>query len=87
MNDNSKFFVPRLSNRETELLYLITNEYSSIEIAKLLFLSKNTVDSHKKNLYLKLNVSNSAGLVRRAYELSILPMEKPASLSNYKLDS
>lgn len=78
--NNSEIFVPKLSDRETQLLYLIANEYSSLEIAKLLFLSKNTVDSHKKNLFLKLNVSNSAGLIRRAYELRLLPMERPDSL-------
>ncbi len=78
--NNQDVFVPKLSDRETQLLYLIANEYSSVEIAKLLFLSKNTVDSHKKNLFLKLNVSNSAGLIRRAYELRLLPMEKPSTI-------
>jgi len=73
--------VPVLSEREIQLLYLISIELSNMEIAKKLFLSKNTVDSHKKNLFLKLNVSNSAGLIRRAFELRLLPMEMPDSLA------
>ncbi len=72
---------PRLSDRELELLYFISKEMSNNEIATRLFLSKNTIDSHKKNLFLKLSVRNSAGLIRRAFELAILPMEKPESLS------
>ncbi len=84
MNNSSNNF-PRLSERETELLFLISRELSNAEIADLLYLSKNTIDSHKKNLYLKLNVTNSAGLVRRSYELGLLPMDKPASLAEVNL--
>ena len=73
---------PKLSARELELLYLISNEYSNGEIANILFLSKNTIDSHKKNLFLKLSVTNSAGLIRRAFELELLPMEKPTSIGD-----
>jgi len=79
--ENTEMTVPVLSEREIQLLYLISIELSNMEIAKKLFLSKNTVDSHKKNLFLKLNVSNSAGLIRRAFELRLLPMEMPDSLA------
>ena len=77
---DDKSHATKLTEREEQLLYLVSNEMSNAEIAKRLFLSKNTIDSHKKNLFLKLGVSNSAGLIRRAFELDLLPMEKPASL-------
>ena len=71
---------PELTEREREVLFLISTEKSNYEIAELLFLSKNTINSHKKNIFLKLNVSNSAGLIRRGFELGLLPMETPDSL-------
>ena len=61
-----------LTNREQEVLRLIAYEHTSKEIAALLYLSAHTVDSHKKNLKLKLDVKNTAGLVRRGFELGIL---------------
>jgi len=78
--DNPMDQFPTLSNRERELLYLVAYEQTNAEIAKRLFISKNTVASHKKSIFAKLNVTNTAGLIRRAFELRILPMEIPGSL-------
>jgi len=61
-----------ISAREREVLQLISYEYTTKEIATTLFLSTHTIDSHKKNLKLKLDVKNTAGLVRRGFELGIL---------------
>ncbi len=80
------FRMPRLRDRDFELIYLISHEFSNKEIADILYLSKNTVDTHKRNLFLKMRVSNSAGLVRRAYEIDILPMAKPESLSDFDIN-
>jgi DNA-binding NarL/FixJ family response regulator len=41
-------------------------------IAKKLFLSKRTVDKHRQNLLKKLNVKNTAGLVKAALLLELL---------------
>lgn len=57
-----------LSNREIEVLHLIAYECNTKEIAGQLYLSKYTVDSHRKNLMHKMDVRNTAGLVRRAFE-------------------
>jgi len=70
MYNTSKFF--NITAREREVLSLISYEYTSKEIASSLFLSTHTVDSHKKNLKVKLDVKNTAGLVRRGFELGIL---------------
>ena len=47
-----------LSRREIEVFNFITKGLSNIEIASELFLSKNTIKTHIKNIYLKLDVKN-----------------------------
>ncbi len=61
-----------LSQREKEVLRLIAYEHTSREIAQELYISTNTVNTHKKNLREKLEVKNLAGLVRRGFELGLL---------------
>jgi DNA-binding NarL/FixJ family response regulator len=57
-----------LSNREIEVLHLITKEFSNQEIADKLFISPRTVDAHKRNLLDKTGSKNIAGLVLYAVE-------------------
>lgn len=57
-----------LSEREKEVLKLIVEEKSSQEIADQLFISKRTVDSHRKNLLQKTNTKTVVGLMRFAFE-------------------
>lgn len=66
-----------LSNRELEILKLITLEYSIKEIAALLFISPYTVIDHRKNMCRKLNVKKMTGLVREAYERSLIEISNP----------
>ena len=55
-----------ISPREKEILQLIAEEHTSVEIAKILFISEKTVEKHRASLMEKLNVRNLAGLVRFA---------------------
>jgi DNA-binding NarL/FixJ family response regulator len=55
-----------LSDRETEVLRLITEGFSNKEIGAQLYISHRTVDTHRTNLMKKLNVSNIAGLISYA---------------------
>lgn len=55
-----------LSKRELEILRLIGQGLSSVEIAEQLFLSAHTVDTHRRNIMVKLNMNNVASLVRYA---------------------
>lgn len=55
-----------ISPREKEVLQLICKEYSSAEIAKQLYVSTSTIDTHRKNMLLKLGVQNTVGLVKFA---------------------
>ncbi|MDF2449506.1 MAG: two component transcriptional regulator, LuxR family [Bacteroidota bacterium] len=61
-----------LSTREREVMFLIVKELSSAQIAEKLFISKRTVDSHRKNIISKLNLKNTAGLVKYALQHNLL---------------
>jgi DNA-binding CsgD family transcriptional regulator len=65
-----------ISEREQEVLRLIALEFTSKEIANLLYISTNTVNTHKKNLRDKLDVKNIAGMVRRGFELGLLDLSQ-----------
>ncbi len=68
----SLFRAPKLSIREKQILSLIVKEYTTQEIGERLFISLKTVETHRSNLISKLNVRNTAGLVRAAIELNLL---------------
>ncbi|GER58465.1 response regulator transcription factor [Patiriisocius marinus] len=61
-----------LTKREKEIVVLIANELTTDEIATKLFLSKHTVETHKKNIFLKLKVNNAAGLIKKAIYLGYM---------------
>jgi DNA-binding NarL/FixJ family response regulator len=63
---------PLLTRREIEVLKLIAEGLTNHEIAEKLFVSTSTVDSHRKNLIAKLQVKNTASLVRSAFENKII---------------
>jgi DNA-binding NarL/FixJ family response regulator len=58
----------RLTRREKEVLALILGEHTTAEIAKKLYLSPKTVESHRAVLFQKFGVRNVAGLVKQAIE-------------------
>ena len=64
--------LPALTRREKEVLQLIADGKTNAQIAQELFISPLTVDSHRKNLLTKLNVHNTAGLIRLAIEQHLL---------------
>jgi DNA-binding NarL/FixJ family response regulator len=55
-----------MTRREKEILKMIAEENTNNEIATKLFLSLRTVENHRNNLLNKLNVKNTAGLVKIA---------------------
>jgi len=63
---------PMITRREVEVLKLIAEGLTNQEIADSLFVSVSTVDSHRKNLLSKLQVKNTAALVRAAIEFKII---------------
>lgn len=61
-----------LTKREIEVLKHIADEMKNHEIAEKLFISTRTVDTHRRNLLQKLDVKNTAGLVRYALKSGII---------------
>jgi len=64
--------IPPLTKREKEVLIHIAEGLTNAQIAEKLFISIDTVESHRKNLHAKLNVKNTAMLVRFAIENDLL---------------
>jgi DNA-binding NarL/FixJ family response regulator len=63
---------PVITRREKEVLELITEGMTNNEIARQLFISSTTVDTHRKNLLSKLRAKNTASLVRIATQLKLV---------------
>lgn len=63
---------PVITRRECEILKLIADGLTNQEIAERLFISTSTVDSHRKNLLIKLDVKNTAALVKSALSKGII---------------
>jgi len=62
----------RLSDRELKVLRLLATELSGPEIAGRLFVSVNTLRTHTKHIFTKLDVNTRRAAVRRAGELDLL---------------
>jgi LuxR family maltose regulon positive regulatory protein len=61
-----------LSDRELEVLRLLATELTGPEIARHLFVSVNTLRTHTKHIFTKLDVNTRQAAVRRATELGLL---------------
>jgi two-component system, NarL family, response regulator NreC len=64
-----------LTTREREVLHLAAEGCTSTEIAKRLFISPRTVETHRANLMRKIGVATQTDLVRFALRRGILPMD------------
>jgi LuxR family maltose regulon positive regulatory protein len=64
--------VSMLSDRELDTLKLIAGNLSNQEIADKLFISLNTVKTHLKNVFIKLDAENRTKAVEKAKELGII---------------
>ncbi|MGY1771004.1 LuxR C-terminal-related transcriptional regulator [Blastococcus sp. SYSU D00813] len=64
--------VEPLSARELDVLRLLDTDLDGPAIARRLFVSVNTVRTHTKNVYAKLEVNNRRAAVRRGRELNLL---------------
>lgn len=62
----------QLTKREKEVLHLIYEGLSTSEIAQKLFISSYTVETHRKNLFIKSGLNKSSQLVKKAQELGYI---------------
>lgn len=64
--------IPKITKREIEVVKLIAQEYTTQEIADTLFVSTNTVATHKRNLFVKMDVKNSVGMIKKATDWGLI---------------
>ncbi|MBU2916280.1 MULTISPECIES: response regulator [Reichenbachiella] len=62
----------KLSAKESEILEMISNGLTTKEIAEKLIISTRTVETHRVNMMKKLDVKNTAELIKKATKLSII---------------
>ena len=65
-----------MTKRETEILQLVLDGLKNREIADELCISERTVEFHKQNIYLKLEVNNSVDLYKVALKLNLITEKK-----------
>jgi len=70
-------FIARPSKRELEVLNLIASEYTTKEIANLLFISLNTVETHRRHLLEKTGARNTAGLILKSIKHGYINISSP----------
>ncbi len=56
-----------ITDRELEILELIAKEFTTEKIANTLNISVSTVETHRRNLFQKLEVSSVVGLIKEAF--------------------
>lgn len=69
---NNKLKKLKFTKRETEIIKKIAEGKTYIEIAEELFISKNTISYHKKNILRKAECNNSAQLIARCVREGII---------------
>lgn len=70
-----------LTNREKEIINLIIYEYSTKEIAQTLFIGTETVKSHRRQIMIKMDVKNVAGIVREAFFRRLVSIDHKAKVA------
>lgn len=68
----NSYMQPLLTENEMKVLHLIVDEYTNEEIAKVLYVSKRTVESYINSIYNKLKVSSRIGAVREAIRIGLV---------------
>ncbi|MGL5112357.1 MAG: response regulator [Flavobacterium sp.] len=61
-----------LTEREIEILILISLEFSGKEISEQLFISTNTVETHRKNIMKKIKAKNTISIVKYALKNELI---------------
>ncbi|MEH6304088.1 response regulator transcription factor [Olivibacter sp. CPCC 100613] len=64
--------LPKLTRREQEVLRCIAEGKTTVEIGEMLFISPHTVETHRRNLMQKFEVSNAAALIRVATQYQLI---------------
>lgn len=73
--DSEEIGVEVLTNRESEILQLISEGNSTKRIAEVLFISPKTVESHRANIMEKLNIHNLPELTKYAIRTGLTSLD------------
>lgn len=63
---NQQDTIPKITEREREVLKWMAQGFTTPKIGELMFISPLTVESHRRNLLQKFDVSNTASLIHKA---------------------
>lgn len=61
-----------LTNRERQVIQMLSRGFNNPEIAESLFISRSTVEQHRKNINRKLNLNSVAKVIRFAYAFDLV---------------
>ena len=75
-----------LTNREIEVLDLLSAGYSTPEISGILYLSTETIKTHRRKLIIKLKAKNVANLIRIAFEKEIIITQESITTINHQFN-
>lgn len=71
-HENINEILRSITNRELEIIKLICDGWNSKEISSQLFISFNTVETHRKRIFQKLKIKNSIALLRFAIKHDLI---------------
>lgn len=72
LHTKAKIKVPLISDREKDIIRLMWKDYTNKEIADTLNISLRTIESHRQNIYDKLNVKTLGGIFKFGIENGII---------------
>ena len=75
LKESGKSIPPLLTPRETEVLQLVSEGKTSKEIASIMHISAKTVDTHRRQMMAKLNVSSIAQLTKYAIRSGLTSLD------------
>ncbi|WP_443937465.1 response regulator transcription factor [Pedobacter sp. MW01-1-1] len=61
-----------ISDREVEIVKLLSHGYNSKEIGEMLFISEHTVNTHRRNMVKRLDLKNTYQLIFWAFKSRVL---------------
>lgn len=64
--------IPKLTQRERQIVFLLAKGYNSQEIADRLYISKETIRVHRKNMLKKTKSTSSAQLIKKSFEWNLI---------------
>lgn len=77
LDDQTSQTAAQLTSREHEVLQLITEGYTTTEIAEIMTISPHTANRHRANILKKMGVRNQMELVRLAIQRGLVILKQP----------